>query len=223
MNLGAAPLDLLPDPRRQLLLLLKERGPLAADEAARALQVTVSAARQQLAILESGGLVLHRREAGGPGRPRHLFSLTPAGDSLFPRRNAELARELLGYLEDEAPDLLERVFTLRARRRIDQARIRLEGLDLETRVSELATILDEDGYLTRVEPLDDGGFLLVEGNCAVLDVAQRYGGACSSEIDFLRQVLPDAEVQRVSHIVRGDRTCAYRIHPHPFRSQEETP
>lgn len=222
MNLGALPLDLLPDPRRQLLLLLKERGPLSADEVARALSVTVSGARQQLAVLESGGLVLHRRESGGPGRPRHLFSLTPAGDALFPRRHGELARELLGYLEDEAPALLERVFTLRARRRAEQARSRLQGLDLEGRVRELASILDEDGYLTRVERLDDGGFLLVEGNCAVLDVAQRYGNACSSEIDFLREVLPDTEIQRVSHIVRGDRTCAYRIHPHPSRPHEET-
>lgn len=221
MNLGALPLDLLPDPRRQLLLLLKERGPLSADEAARALSMTVSGARQQLAVLESVGLVRHRRESSGPGRPRHLFSLTPAGDALFPRRHGELARELLGYLEDEAPDLLERVFTLRARRRVEQARSRLRG-DLEARVNELAAILDEDGYLTRVERLDDGGFLLVEGNCAVLDVAQRYGNACSSEIDFLRQVLPDTEVQRVSHIVRGDRTCAYRIHPHPSRPHEET-
>lgn len=223
MTSGALPLDLLPDPRRQLLLLLKERGPLGAEEVAHALGITPSGARQQLAVLESSGLVTHRRESAGPGRPRHLFSLTAHGDRLFPRRHGELARELLGYLEEESPDLLERIFARRARRRVEEARARLVGLDLEGRVGELAAILDEDGYLTRVESLEDGGFLLVEGNCAVLDVAQRYGNACSSEIEFLRQVLPDAEVQRVSHIVRGDRTCAYRIRPLPSRPHEETP
>lgn len=196
---------------------------MAADPLARALGITVSAARQQLALLESGGLVAHRRAPAGPGRPRHLFSLTPAGDALFPRRQGELAVELLGHLEGESPELLDRVFDLRARRRVEQARARLEGLpDLRSRVLALATILDEDGYLARVESLDDGGFLLVEGNCAVLDIAQRYRKACSSEIDFLREVLSDATVQRVSHIVQGDRSCAYRIHPHPPASPQES-
>ncbi len=48
-------------------------------------------------------------------------------------------------------------------------------------------------------------------NCAVLDVAERYGQACSSEIAFLRQALPDARVERVSHMIAGAHSCAYQI------------
>jgi DeoR family suf operon transcriptional repressor len=42
-------------------------------------------------------------------------------------------------------------------------------------------------------------------------VAQRYGQACSSEIEFIRSVLPEAEVERVQHMVAGAPHCAYEI------------
>ena len=50
-----------------------------------------------------------------------------------------------------------------------------------------------------------GGFRIIEHNCAIWAVAQRYGQACTSEIDFIRTVLPGASVERVQHMV-GRRT-----------------
>jgi DeoR family transcriptional regulator, suf operon transcriptional repressor len=90
---------------------------------------------------------------------------------------------------------------------------RLAGLDFDARVAAVARVLDEDGYLAEVEPLADGagGWRIVEHNCAILAVAQRYGHACSAEIAFLREVLPDADVTRVSHILTGAHACAYEV------------
>src|SRR5947208_2193965 len=42
-------------------------------------------------------------------------------------------------------------------------------------------------------------------------VAQRYGQACTSELDFIRAVLDGTRVERVSHIIEGARHCAYDI------------
>ncbi len=42
-------------------------------------------------------------------------------------------------------------------------------------------------------------------------MAQRYGQACTSEIDFIRAVLPGHEVERVQHMVAGARHCAYEV------------
>ena len=49
----------------------------------------------------------------------------------------------------------------------------------------------------RRHPRPDGSYLVTEHNCAILGVAQRYGLACSTEIEFLREALPDAAVERV--------------------------
>ncbi len=53
--------------------------------------------------------------------------------------------------------------------------------------------------------------LRVEKNCEIARVGKRYGQACSSEIEFIRAVLPEARVERISHIVEGARHCAYDI------------
>ncbi len=116
---------------------------------------------------------------------------------------------------DEAdPELLAALFARRRESRIARARTRLAPLEgLAARVSELARILDADGYLAAVEEPEPGCFLVVERNCAIWAVAQRYGHACASELEFIVAALPEASVQRVAHMVAGARQCAYEIRP----------
>jgi DeoR family transcriptional regulator, suf operon transcriptional repressor len=54
-------------------------------------------------------------------------------------------------------------------------------------------------------------FRIAEHNCAIWTVAQRYGQSCSTEIDFIRAVLPDADVERVEHKLAGDTRCGYEV------------
>jgi DeoR family suf operon transcriptional repressor len=82
---------------------------------------------------------------------------------------------------------------------------------LKAKVAELTRILDGDGYLATFEMLTPGLFRIVEHNCAIWAVAQRYGQACSSEIEFIRAVLPEADVERVQHMVAGAPHCAYEV------------
>jgi len=203
----------MPDGRRALLDAMKKRGELPVEALAEAVGVTISGARQHLSGLERDGLVAHRILRGGAGRPRYVYYLTPAADALYPRTYAELTNELLEYVQDDDPELLKRTFERRAQRRLARARARLDGKPFADKVAELTRILDEDGYLADFERCDDGSFRIVEHNCAVLGVALRYGQACSSEIDFIRQALPEAKIERVAHIVAGAYVCAYSVEP----------
>jgi len=212
-NVGPA-LAELPATRRALLIALRKRGEARAEELAEQLDVTVSAVRQHLQSLTAADLVAHREERSGPGRPRHVYRLAPAAEALFPRSYGELTVELLDYIGDEDPDLVARAFERRRRARVERTRARLAGLDFDARVAEVARVLDEDGYLAEVEPLPaaaGAGWRIVEHNCAILAVAQRYGHACGAEIAFLREVLPDADVTRVSHILTGAHACTYEV------------
>jgi predicted ArsR family transcriptional regulator len=200
-----------PGTRRQLLELLKRRGEARAEELAELLSVTVSAARQHLAALVAAGLVDHREQKGTPGRPKHVYHLTEAAEELFPKSYDELATELLQFVGDEDPALLARVFERRRMVRLGKALGRIEGMDFDGRVQELAAILDEEGYLASFERLEDGSYRIQEHNCAILGVAQLSSMPCVSEIDFLREALPDATIERVAHMLGGGHICAYRI------------
>ncbi len=218
-------IDTLPVARRSLLTALKRAGEARADELAEVLDITVSAVRQHLTAMADDGLVDHVDVRNGPGRPAHVYRLTEMGDSLFPRTYGTIVNELLGELEEEAPDLVDRLFERRRRRRVERAKERLAGLGFADKVVALAAILDDDGYLAEAVPGPDGSFRIVEHNCAILAVASKYGAACGTELEFLREVLPEATVERVAHLMAGGHVCAYEVAPRSLavRSTRRTP
>jgi predicted ArsR family transcriptional regulator len=198
-------------PRMALLASLKSFGEATADQLSDDLGVTVGAVRQQLAPLTEEGLIAHRDERSGPGRPRRWYCLTPAAESLFPKRYGQLTNQLLGFIEEAAPDLVGEAFARRGRQRQARAEARLSGLGFDEKIRELSAILDEDGYLATCEQEPDGTWRIAERNCAILDVARQHGAACGSELAFIRAVLPEARVERVSHILSGGHSCSYEI------------
>ena len=200
-----------PGTRRAILMTLKKHGEARAEELAEQLDITPSAVRQQLTGLIGDGLIGYNELRVGPGRPKHVYHLTPAADSLFPKTYSELTNELLDYVGAVKPGMVDELFEMRRRRRVEGAAARLEGKSFDERVCELTRILDEDGYLADYERQDDGTWWIVEHNCAILGVAAKYGQACSSEIGFLREALPEAEIERVHHMMAGAHMCAYEI------------
>jgi len=204
-------LKALAPPRRAVLEHLKHVGEDNAESIAAALVVTVGAVRQLLAALEREGLIAHRDERSGPGRPRRHYCLTSRAEALWPKRYGQLANQLFSFVEDNAPTMLEEAFEARRKDRVARAQSRLAGKSLDSQVAELAEILSADGYMAEWKKDRDGAWTTIEHNCAILDVATRYALACRSELSFIREVLSTAIVERVQHIVSGGHVCAYRI------------
>lgn len=201
----------LTEARRDVLYAVRRRGEVSVEEIAEALGMTVSGARQHLAALTDAGLVTGREiSRPGRGRPRVVHRVTALGDEVFPKAYGELTNELLGYLDPDAQRVL---FDRRAAARVERAEGRLAGLGLAERVDELARILDEDGYLASSRRNDDGTFDIIERNCAIATVAAAHPDACRSELVFIRAVLPEATVDRLTHMVAGATECGYRVVP----------
>lgn len=217
MTLRSAPeaVPTLPEARRAVLYAVRRRGDATAEQVAQQLGITVSGARQHLTALADDGLVdstEQKPDAPRRGRRTLVYFVTSQGDAIFPKAYGELTNELLGYVVDTDPEMLEAIFVKRRQRRIESAQERMRPLDtLAEQVHELTRILDEDGYMATIERVDEDTFLIVEHNCAIWAVAQQYGQACSSELDFIRAVLPGATVERTQHMVGGARHCAYEI------------
>jgi predicted ArsR family transcriptional regulator len=124
-----------------VLVAVIRRGEASADAVAESLGITPSAVRQHLAALRTGGLVASRQERGRSGRPADLYHSTELGESLFAGPSAvDLSVELLGYIEDENPELVSRIFERRRRRRVEECRDRLAGKALKEKVAGLAEI-----------------------------------------------------------------------------------
>lgn len=200
--------------QRSVLYALRRRGEATVDQLASSLGITVSGVRQHLAALVGSGLVdasEATRRPGQRGRSERVFRVTELAEPLFPKAYGELTNQLLSYLDEDAVDL---VFDRRRDERIDGARRRMQPLGtFAERVRELAAILDEDGYLASFDERGDGTFLVQEHNCAILSVATAHPHACSSEIEFIRATLPEATVERTTHMIQGAHACTYEVRP----------
>jgi DeoR family suf operon transcriptional repressor len=209
------PIRQLPAGRRAVLYAVRRRGEATSEQVAEQLGITVSGARQHLSALARDGLV-DASEApaatGKRGRRSLVYSATADADAFFPKAYGELTNELLGYVADTDGALLDDLFAKRREHRIANARVRLEPKrTLGAKVAELTRILDEDGYLASWEKVSPGVYRIVEHNCAIWAVAERYGQACTSELDFIRAALDGADVERVQHMIAGARRCAYEV------------
>jgi len=205
----------LPAGRRAVLYAVRRRGEATAEQVAEQLDITISGARQHLSALARDGLV-ESAELPSPstqrGRRALVYSATTAADAHFPKAYGELTNELLGYVADTDRELLDELFAKRRQHRIESARGRLASKrTLSAKVAELTRILDEDGYLASWEKVAPRVFRIVEHNCAIWAVAERYGQACTSELEFIRIALDGADVERVQHMIAGARRCAYEV------------
>ncbi|HEV8296644.1 MAG TPA: ArsR family transcriptional regulator [Acidimicrobiales bacterium] len=213
----------LPAGRRAVLYAVRRLDDATSEDIAEALDMTVSGARQHLTALVDHGLAATTelpRPEGQRGRAQLSYHVTELADALFPKAYHALTNELLGYLDEEDSRTLDRLFARRREHRIENARLRLATLrTFGAKVTKLTRILDEDGYLATVEPLGRNAYRVTEHNCAIAAVARNYGQACSSEIEFIRAVLPEASVERVSHMIEGARHCAYEIRRRPTKEE----
>ena len=206
-----ASIDAAPSPpQRRVLEAVKRCGEATADELAVSLDISASAVRQHLAVLRSAGLVEATAVRGQTGRPADRYRATRRSEPMFVPGD-DVSVELLTLVEEEDPAMVTRVFERRRRRLVDDARDEVDARSVVDRIAQVTELMDAQGFLTDYERIDDNHYRINLHNCAIWSVANRFGQACSSELEFIRGVLPDATVERVTHKTSGAHTCAYDV------------
>lgn len=189
---------------------LKRLGRATVPELVEALRLNGETIRAHLKALAGHGLV--RRDGSrrsGPGRPEVLYGLTPEADSLFPRLEGAVLRELASYLVQSGNEAaLRDFFETRISHRREEALARVRGLEGRQRLDEIARIFSELGFMAVVEE-QGGGCQLRLCHCPIRDLVDATRIPCLAETGFLTELL-GAEPTRVSYIPAGASSCSYR-------------
>jgi len=203
----------IPATRRRILIALKERGGMTADELSERLGISPVAVRRHLSNLERDHLVDHEQVQRGMGRPSYIYRLTETADQIFPSNYDQLASHVLDTIQQlfgrEAVDL---VFEHRTHELAQSYRPLVNGRNLPARLEQLAQLREADGYMAVWETQEDGAYVLRQYHCPILRVAEGCRAACAHELALFVELL-DAEVVRQSHQVAGDTTCSYEVRP----------
>jgi predicted ArsR family transcriptional regulator len=209
--------------RQDILDYLRRHGEATVRSLASVLHLTTTGIRQHLAVLERDGLVKVRETRGRVGRPALIYSLTPAGDALFPHLYDDLSNALLDEIRVLAGTSgLQSVLMRLANRTAEPYTGRMQGKTLPARVDESVSVINERGCLADATRADDGSYLINQYTCPFPNVARLHRGVCAMEVEFVKQ-LTGGDVRLTNSLLRGDHCCTYRVRPQGASSVAEMP
>jgi DeoR family transcriptional regulator, suf operon transcriptional repressor len=196
----------------RILEHLKRAGTATIPEMGEALGLSVETVRTHLRALGAEGLVERRgRRRNGPGRPEIVYGLTESADALFPQRAGPLLNEFTRFLEGRGQaGLVRDFFDQRLEERLAEVRARVDGLDADARLDEVARVLSDEGFMAEVGTDDAGGTQLRLCHCPVRQLVDVTRAPCRAELAFVRDIL-GARLRRVSYIPAGDDACCYKL------------
>lgn len=197
-----------------ILAKLKSQGAMTSGTLAKALNMTSMGARQHLLRLERKKLVSHFLERANIGRPKQMWQLTELGHQRFPDRHADLTLQLLDSVNTVFGEQgLAQLITVREQQILKRYQEALKHCKtLASKVSTLALIRSDEGYIARVEKVSDQHYVLIENHCPICAAASQCQSFCRSELAIFQQCLGDNyKVQRGEYLLAGDRRCSYKI------------
>lgn len=203
---------------RELLDLIRRRGPLTVAEMAALLGVTGTAVRNRLARLLATGLVERKAEHVGRGRPRHRYQASVEAHKRLGQNYADLAvalwKEMMSSVADRK--LRRLLFTRITDRLAEVYRTRVTGVEWEGRLVQLIHVLHDHGVEAEVARDDAGPALILrQHSCPYYELAEADRAICALERKMFEKVL--GRGLRLSQCrLDGDRSCDFQAKPVPL-------
>ena len=177
--------------------------------------MTGEAVRQQLLQLQREGWieakVTRSSERGRTGRPATSYSLTEAGDHLFPKHYDALNVSMMDAIAEElGPEGLKRVLEKITNDKAALIESNLASLPLAARVAALKDWYLKDDPHMAVQQVE-GGYRLIERNCPYINTAMNRPSLCSISVNALTKVL-GFRVAREEKFQNGDGRCVFRVY-----------
>jgi predicted ArsR family transcriptional regulator len=207
--------------RQTILEILRRRKQATIEELTHLLGLAPATIRRHLDILMRDSLVSVGQVRRETGRPHYVFSLTEAGEDLFPKNYIRLTNRLieeivsLGTEETRGRsglELAELVFERMAERMAQTYASRVTGATLEERLEEVVNLLAGEGIIFEWRP-GEGGYYLLGHGCPCRRVANAHTQMCSHDQRLLVTLLR-AEVEPVEQPATAEEEttyCAYWV------------
>lgn len=205
-----------PGTRERVLELVSSLGPISAAAIAEHLGLTATGVRRHLDALAAQEAVAEYDVAPtgttrGPGRPARAYVVAGAGHKVLPAGYADLATELLAFLDERSPDIAAAFTGARSQsvERRYRDRVAAAGEELAARADALVGALSADGFAATARPVGAGslaGIQICQGHCPIQQVAAAYPALCDAETAGFSRLL-GRPVQRLATLAAGHHVC----------------
>ncbi|MBC7354013.1 MAG: MarR family transcriptional regulator [Thermogutta sp.] len=196
----------------RVIKLLVGNSPKSVADLIREMKVTRTAVTEQLNELVAAGLVERQMQRlPGRGRPRHVYSATPAALALLFARNQELVLPAIwrAIRQIGGEELVRQVIDRVSRDLANHYMRRITGEKPEDRLRQLVNILHEEGVLAEVQE-DDGKVYLRQRSCPYIIMFEENRTACLLDQEIISEVL-GAPIRQVACRHDGAPCCVFEV------------
>ena len=205
---------------RQIILeILRRRKQVTVEDLTQELGLAPATVRRHLDILMRDAHVDVQQVRRETGRPHYVFSLSEAGEDMFPKHYVRLINrlieEILALSPEEiqgrgGPELVALVCHKMAERLAQAYGPRITGVTLDERVEQVVEALAEEGIVLEPRRTDEG-YLLLGYGCPCRRVRDTHSEICSHHRWLLSRLL-DAEVEDVEpSSLEEEAYCGHRV------------
>jgi DeoR family transcriptional regulator, suf operon transcriptional repressor len=186
--------------------------PQTISELMKATEVTRTAVIGQLDHLIAGGFVARSVERHeGRGRPRHLYSATPASLRLFFLAKQECVLPAVWKAIEGAggPQLMRKVLKRVARCMADSYSAKITAKEPKARLRQFIQLMREEGGIVESDD-HDGELTLRKRSCPFVTMVDENRTVCKLDLDILGLVV-GCPVRCVSSRHQGAPCCEFEI------------
>ncbi len=201
----------LQDTRHDILHIIREKGQADVTELSKALKLSSVTVHYHVNAMERDGLLEITSVRNGVGRPRNVFKLRPAAFEQFPHSYHRLSDRLLDTLKSRFSEAeIVAIFERMADEIATEHANLLQGKTLDQKIGTLIDMLGEEGFMSKMEKVGAGDFVLTQVSCPYQYVAKRHPEVCEIDLHLMNVAL-GTSVQRDSCLAQGDTVCTFHI------------
>jgi predicted ArsR family transcriptional regulator len=199
------------DNQQRVLLYLRRNGEASVGELSRGLELTQVTVRRHLDELRRVGVVSppEKRRKGGPGRPEQLYALTEKAEGLLPENYQDLARAVVGVLEDRhGAEWVRKLLLAAGKQAASGFGVVAERSD-EAFLPQVLAGLDCRGYLSAAGTWS-GRRCITFAHCPYLEAARASPVVCAFDQALLEKMLAEPVVL-FRRIAEHDEQCVFLL------------
>lgn len=196
----------------EVLSTLVQKDEWRAEDLAAELYLSEGAVRSHLNVLAELGLVHVRLERNGPGRPRHLYSISSEGRATFPTGYHHWLLAVLGVLKNHHPELYASLPAELVTSGAPAQNVLAEPVS--DRVGQFEWHMRQLGHQMRSTRTLDGEQIEIF-NCGSFHAARAHPWICETERAWIEAHFPERAVALTSCMTSGASTCTFALTPRP--------
>lgn len=207
--------------RERVLLALARQGSMSARDLARRLRHKAITIRYHLESLQAEGLIAHRLQTHGVGRPRFLYSLKPAAHARFHSQTNHLVVKLLDHLKQQPhPTHLATVVHGIGKSMAAEHEAVLAQCTADERAAAVTRLLWKEGFDSECEPTASG-YQFTQLSCPYYRVGLVHPEICEIDRGLISAAMTATAVQ-TSSILEGSAKCTFVVDTAPTTRRVRT-